>query len=130
MSASHDSHSVKELHCKKAQAFVQENIQGIKGAQDVADGLGINYETLRKEFRSFNHTTLGRYIILERVKRAQLLLETTDLLCYQICEAVGFPNEVTGHRTFRRHVGKTMDQYRKTRPSEKVLVGETNAHKH
>ena len=97
------------IHVK---AFIETHLQDLHGPKDVAHGLNISYETLRKAFRREEKTTLGRYILLRRIERMKRLLARTDLYHYEICEAVGFSNEAHGARVFKRETGMTMSAYR------------------
>ena len=92
--------------------YIKHNLSQIETAEDVAEALDIRYETLRKTFRNTEGLTLWQYVTTQRVQRAKELLQETDLLCYQVCFTVGFPNDITGARVFKNITGMTMVEYR------------------
>ena len=95
------------------KTFIDSNLAAIRSPRDVALGLGLNYETLRKSFRYGEMITLGRYITLRRIEAAKrLLIEKPDLYCYQVCDEVGFSSEAQGEKYFHSFTGLTMREYR------------------
>lgn len=101
------------MYTDQVTNYVDANLEKIRGPEDVAIALQVPYETLRKQFRRRERRTLGAYVTECRVAHAQVLLKTTDLTCYQICDEVGFPRDDTGAKIFKRVTGVTMMQYRK-----------------
>lgn len=53
------------------------------------------------------------YLIQERLKKAKLLLLTTDLKVYEIAEQVGFEDINYFSQRFKQLVGMTPRQYKK-----------------
>ena len=86
----------------------------IRYSTDIAHAIGFSYETLRKKFREKEGITLGRYLNLRCVETAKILLQTTELRCNEICHRVGFSNQVTGCRIFKKYTGWSMAEYRQT----------------
>lgn len=92
--------------------YIQQNIAAIESWLEVAESLNCCYETLRKNFRNAEGITIGQFIKIQKIKLAKELLETTDLLCYQVAYQVGFRNPVTCFRLFKEYTGFTMKEYR------------------
>ena len=69
--------------------------------------------TLARRFRAQTGQTPGQWVHLARVRRAQELLETTDLSMERIAEAVGFGSSATLRERFRRIVGAAPLGYRR-----------------
>lgn len=68
--------------------------------------------------RAFRHSTgvsPHRYVVEQRVKRAQQLLLQTDLPLANIASAVGFSDQGHFSRQFRGRVGTTPSSYRRTK---------------
>lgn len=100
------------MNTSEIKEYISQNLSLIETAEDVAEALAIRYETLRKTFRNTEGLTLWQYVTIQRVQRAKELLQETDLLCYQVSFTAGFPNEVTGARSFKKTTGMTMVEYR------------------
>src|SRR5918911_3083301 len=67
--------------------------------------------------RSFRETfgeTPHQYLLTRRIERARHLLRTTDLRVAEVCLAVGFNSVGSFTSTFRRHVGVSPTEYRRT----------------
>lgn len=79
----------------------------------VAATFGVSSRTLLRRFRSEAATTPLAYLQRSRVRRAQRLLETTDLAVGQVCTRVGYTDAGTFGRLFRRDVGMTPAEYRR-----------------
>ena len=97
---------------RQVKIYIQNNMAYIRYSTDIAHAIGFSYETLRKKFRKEEGISLGRYLTLQRVETAKLLLQTTELKCYEICHRVGFPCQVTGCRIFKKYTGWSMAEYR------------------
>lgn len=96
----------------QAKAYIRQHISEIQIIQDVAEGLKVSHETLRKEFRRQGNIPLSAFIAKTRVEQAQRLLHSTNLRCFEICYQVGFAREDSGAKTFKRLTGMTMEEYR------------------
>ncbi len=69
--------------------------------------------TLSRRFRRQVGTTLLQWLLAARVRRAQLLLETTGLSVEQVAAQAGFGSAVTLRDRFARSVGTTPAAYRR-----------------
>lgn len=79
----------------------------------LAATFGVSSRTLLRRFRAEAGTTPLAYLQRSRVRRAQRLLETTDLAVGQVCSRVGYTDAGTFGRLFRRDVGMTPAEYRR-----------------
>ena len=67
--------------------------------------------------RSFRQTfgeTPHQYLLTRRIERACHLLRTTDMQVAEVCLAVGFNSVGSFTTTFRRHVGASPTEYRRS----------------
>ncbi len=70
--------------------------------------------TLARRFEQKTGTTPYRWLTAERVQRAQVLLETSDLAIERIAERCGFGDAQALRQHFRRHVGTSPATFRRT----------------
>jgi len=79
----------------------------------LAAAFHVSTRTLLRRFRAETGTTPLGHLQRTRIRRAQRLLETTDLALGQVCAQVGYADAATFGRLFRREVGLTPGQYRR-----------------
>ena len=65
------------------------------------------------------------YLIQERMKKAQLLLLTTDLKIYEIADQVGFEDMNYFSQRFKQVVGVTPRQYKKESMNETISLADS-----
>ena len=73
---------------------------------------------LARHFRAATGTTPLQWLLTQRIRRAQELLETTDDSIDAIAAAAGMGTATTLRRHFHRTVGVPPDTYRRTFRSE------------
>ncbi len=93
--------------------YIRRNYPDIEGVEDVAEDLGISYESLRKSFRRKSSYTLKHFLRRVRVEHMKEQLEETDKYCYEICYEVGYAYQETGEKAFKRETDMTMGEYRR-----------------
>ncbi|GGP79421.1 helix-turn-helix domain-containing protein [Saccharothrix coeruleofusca] len=81
---------------------------------DLARQARMSPRHLGRHFRSVTGTTPLRWLLTQRVRHAQELLETTDDSVDAIAEATGMGTATTLRRHFNRTVGVPPDTYRRT----------------
>lgn len=105
-----------------AKRYLADHMAEVDTIADLAEALHLAPETLRKKFRQEEGSSLGRYIMAQKVTRARHLLETTSLTCAEVCYAVGWRPD-SGARRFKRMTGETMTAYRQGRTGRPVWQG-------
>ncbi|WP_067962452.1 helix-turn-helix domain-containing protein [Nocardiopsis trehalosi] len=81
---------------------------------DLARRARMSTRTLGRHFRSVTGTTPLQWLLTERIRHAQALLETTDDGVDAIAAATGMGTATTLRRNFNRVVGVPPDTYRRT----------------
>ncbi|MCX4734103.1 GlxA family transcriptional regulator [Streptomyces sp. NBC_01363] len=81
---------------------------------DIASQLGTSVRTLNRRFRDQTGTTPLQWLVLQRVHRAQELLETTDLSIEAISRQCGFGTSVAMRQHFAKHLKTSPTAYRRT----------------
>ncbi len=82
--------------------------------EDLARQANMSSRHLARHFRAATGTTPLQWLLTQRIRRAQELLENTDNGVEAIAEAVGMGTATTLRRHFNRAVGVPPDTYRRT----------------
>lgn len=92
---------------------VRERLEASHTVASMAQGAGLSTRTFARRFVQMMGTTPIRWLIAERVRRAQTLLETTDLPLDRVAESSGFADTQILRLHFRRLVGNPPSVYRR-----------------
>jgi AraC family transcriptional activator FtrA len=82
--------------------------------EELARQANMSSRNLGRHFRSVTGTTPLQWLLTQRIRRAQELLETTDDTIDTIASATGMGTATTLRRHFNRSVGVPPDTYRRT----------------
>jgi AraC family transcriptional activator FtrA len=82
--------------------------------EDLARQANMSSRHLARQFRSVTGTTPLQWLLTQRIRRAQDLLETTDDSVDTIASAAGMGTATTLRRHFHRMIGVPPDAYRRT----------------
>jgi transcriptional regulator GlxA family with amidase domain len=82
--------------------------------RDLARDAGMSSRNLARHFNAAAGTTPLRWLLTQRVRRAQELLETSDLTIEQIASRVGMGTATTLRRHFSHQLGVPPETYRRT----------------
>ncbi|MDH6144107.1 AraC family transcriptional activator FtrA [Kitasatospora sp. GP30] len=82
--------------------------------EDLARQARMSSRHLGRHFRTVTGTTPLQWLLTQRIRRAQELLETTDDSVDRIAEVTGMGTATTLRRHFNRTVGVPPDTYRRT----------------
>jgi len=96
----------------RARRFIQEQYADASvDLPTIAKAVQVSKNHLSSEFRKETGQSLSFYLSSVRIERAIQLLEQTNLLTYEVAEAVGFKNTETFTRMFKKVTGKTPRSY-------------------
>lgn len=104
-----DSHPLAELF-----PWVIERLDQPMTVEDLARQARMSSRNLGRHFRSVTGTTPLQWLLIQRIRHAQALLETTDDGVDAIAAATGMGTATTLRRHFNRTVGVPPDAYRRT----------------
>jgi transcriptional regulator GlxA family with amidase domain len=91
--------------------------------EDLARQANMSSRNLARHFRATTGTTPLRWLLAQRIHRAQELLETTQDSVEAIAAATGMGTATTLRRHFNRALGVPPDAYRRTFRSERPAPG-------
>ena len=92
--------------------FITENYLDPITVEDVAETASLNPNYANTIFREETGISIGRFITMLRVYRAQSLLLTTDLKVIDIALESGFRSLGNFYKMFSSHVGRSPSEYR------------------
>ncbi|MER5382484.1 helix-turn-helix domain-containing protein [Streptomyces sp. NPDC002688] len=104
-----DNHPLAELF-----PWVIERLDHPLTVEDLARQARMSSRNLGRHFRSVTGTTPLQWLLTQRIRHAQELLETTDASVDTIAAATGMGTATTLRRHFNRTVGVPPDAYRRT----------------
>jgi AraC family transcriptional activator FtrA len=93
--------------------------------EELARQANMSSRNLGRQFRAVTGTTPLQWLVTQRIRRAQELLETTDDNIDTIASATGMGTATTLRRHFNRIVGVPPDAYRRTFRSTRPNRGHT-----
>nr|WP_055508002.1 helix-turn-helix domain-containing protein [Nonomuraea pusilla] len=105
--------------------WVIERLDRPLTVEDLARQARMSSRNLTRHFRSVTGTTPLQWLLTQRIRHAQELLETTDDGVDAIAAATGMGTATTLRRHFNRTVGVPPDAYRRTFRSRHHGSGET-----
>lgn len=97
----------------KALTLMQNDDVSSMGLGSVAEISGVSLSHLYVLFREHLNTTPYRYMSLQRLKKARILLSGTNLPIKEVCYKCGFASLESFHRVFRKHNALTPAEFRR-----------------
>jgi AraC family transcriptional regulator, transcriptional activator FtrA len=94
--------------------WMLERLDRALTVEDLARRANMSSRNLARHFRSVTGTTPLQWLLTQRVRRAQELLETTDASIESIAAATGMGTATTLRRHFSQIIGVPPDTYRRT----------------
>jgi AraC family transcriptional regulator, transcriptional activator FtrA len=94
--------------------WVMQRLDQPLTVEDLARQANMSSRHLGRHFRSVTGTTPLQWLLTQRIRRAQELLETTDDSVDTIASAAGMGTATTLRRHFHRTIGVPPDAYRRT----------------
>lgn len=104
--------------------WLSQNLHRALDMEEVAGQAAMAPRTLSRHFRQQVGTTLLQWLLAARVRRAQLLLETTGLSVEQVAAQAGFGSATMLRDRFAKSVGTTPTAYRRALGTGSELVGD------
>ncbi len=100
---------------ERAQRFLSDNFVNPELTLRVAaDYVGLNEKYFSSKFTKETGMTFSVYLTRLRLQKARQLMDTTDLKVYEISDRVGYNNVEHFNRTFKKNLGISPSEYRKS----------------
>ena len=94
--------------------WMQEHLADAVSVEDLAQRAATSPRNFARRFSTATGTTPHQWLVGQRVRRAQELLETTDLPVETVAERSGLGNAGNLRKVFRQHVRTSPASYRAT----------------
>jgi transcriptional regulator GlxA family with amidase domain len=108
---------VLERHLLRARDLADAHYAEPLDIEVLARAAHVSPRHFSRSFRGAFGETPYQYLLSRRIERARHLLRTTDMRVAEVCVAVGFTSVGSFTTTFRRHVGVSPTEYRRTHGS-------------
>lgn len=92
--------------------FIHKNYKNDIGIRDIADHVKLSYSHVRKIFKDETGENIVDYINSIRIKEARNLLEYTDICIKDLSISLGYNNDQSFTRAFKKFEGITPGEYR------------------
>lgn len=93
---------------------LMKNIDGELNIDSLAEYVCMSRRSLTRHFMKVTGVSVGDWITSERLRRSQLLLESSNLTIEQIAEKVGFQSAITYRQHFKFKYNVSPSEWRKT----------------
>jgi transcriptional regulator GlxA family with amidase domain len=100
--------------------YLQRHITQPHSLNTLAEVVAMSRRTLTRHFAKATGMTVAAWLTAERLRRSQLLLETSNLPIEAVAEQVGFVSAVTYRQQFKARFGVSPAEWRKTFRRERV----------
>ena len=104
--------TTSQNYVNKMIAYINEHLSENLTLMDLSKHFSLNVDYLSRLFKEHTHTSIGHYIALQRIAKAQLMLKDGHSIT-QIQEELGYSNYAHFAKTFKKLTGTTPGQYRK-----------------
>ncbi|GKX61592.1 GlxA family transcriptional regulator [Pragia fontium] len=94
--------------------YLRRNINQPYDIEQLAQFVSMSRRTLTRHFIKATGQTVANWITTERLRRSQILLETSNLPIEQIADHIGFQSAVTFRQQFKSHFNTSPSEWRKT----------------
>ena len=82
--------------------------------ESLAPLFGYNSAYLGKIFHKAMGKSFNTYVDIKRIEASKKMLEETDMKVYEISDLIGYKNVDYFHKKFKKYVGKSPAEYRKS----------------
>ncbi|MBU3027890.1 helix-turn-helix domain-containing protein [Zobellia galactanivorans] len=102
--------SLKKVYAVKQH--LENNLHKNFSVQELCKIFGLNGQSLKADFKRIFGASVTVYVQAKKMEKAQMLLDNTELMVYEVAEEVGYKNATHFSAAFKRHFGKTPKQYK------------------
>lgn len=106
------SHIVPNYITENAIQYISEHLAESLSLDTIAQELHISPSHLSRTFKKELSESLTEYINKARIEKAKLLLQSSDLLTYEVAEAVGYKDATYFSSIFRKYEGISPSEFK------------------
>ncbi len=124
--AGHD-HKLNKSYFELAIDYINKNYRKDIDINIIAEHAGISYSHMRKVFRDETGDNITNFINRKRIKEAKELLKGTDMTVREIAVKVGYNNEQSLIRFFKKYMSMSPGEYRLALKISAIMTDEEGA---
>ncbi len=109
-------------YVEMATEYIRSHFQEDLSVAKLASFVGLNRSYLTTVFQNVLHLSPQQFLMRFRMARATQLLRESSLSVAEISRSCGYPDPLTFSKAFKRTVGTTPSQYRKTARKEQLAA--------
>lgn len=112
LSAPGNPESIRDATVIRAAAYIKENLDKRLTIEGICHTVGTNASTLNFKFRKELSTSVGSFIVTERMKKARFMLSNTTHSISEIAARCGYDSIYYFSSAFRKVHGLSPSEYR------------------
>ncbi|MGO4109771.1 response regulator transcription factor [Paenibacillus sp. YAF4_2] len=93
--------------------YVQEQLHQNITLKKISSLLHFNCAYLGQKFKDQENMSFNEYLLQQRMEKAKILLERTDMRIYEIANEVGYTEIDWFYKKFKEYTGTSANEYRK-----------------
>lgn len=93
--------------------YVQEQLHENITLKKISSLLHFNCAYLGQKFKDQENMSFNEYLLQQRMEKAKILLERTDMRIYEIANEVGYTEIDWFYKKFKEYTGASANEYRK-----------------
>lgn len=93
--------------------YVQEQLHENITLKKISNMLHFNCAYLGQKFKDQENMSFNEYLLQQRMEKAKVLLEKTDMRIYEIANEVGYTEIDWFYKKFKEYTGASANEYRK-----------------
>ncbi|MGO4539218.1 response regulator transcription factor [Paenibacillus sp. 2TAB19] len=98
---------------EKVKEYVDEALHQNITLKEISNSLHFNCSYLGQKFKFQENMTFNEYLLQQRMEKAKLLLENTDMKVYEIANEIGYTEMDWFYKKFKAYTGVSANEYRK-----------------
>ncbi|GIO84106.1 hypothetical protein J25TS5_10380 [Paenibacillus faecis] len=104
-------HGENVIH--KVKEYVDKMLHTNITLKEISRKFHFNCSYLGQKFKHHENMSFNEYLFMQRMERAKILLEQTDLKVYEIAKRVGYTELDWFYKRFKTYTGVSANEYRK-----------------
>ncbi|MDQ6417858.1 helix-turn-helix domain-containing protein [Paenibacillus sp. LHD-117] len=95
------------------KGYVQQQLHENVTLKKISDLMHFNSSYLGQKFKTQENMTFNDYLLQQRMEKAKILLEKTDMRVYEIANEIGYTEIDWFYKKFKEYTGSSANEYRK-----------------
>jgi transcriptional regulator GlxA family with amidase domain len=108
----HAAPDAEGVSLAKVLRFMEESSHHVHTSESLARRAGMSLRTFNRRFREQTNSTPLQWLLSVRIRRSQVLLETTNQTVEEVAEAAGFGSPTVFREHFKRALSTSPKAYR------------------